>query len=146
MSLQDVCVVNGRGFFELNPSAADVGLQAAIDSLGADGGTVDIYDGSSTYIFNSAVTSDKDNVVIRNHGATWGFSGGSNLYGLRIRGQNWTVDGFRCLDLPGSSLGTAGTRTASDRTRTRGWSTGPGGAMVANPDAARSLVSVIGPP
>lgn len=106
MPLTNVCVVNGRGFFELVPATANEGLQAAIDSFGANGGTVDIYPGSSTYIFDDAVTIDNaPNVVLRNHGATWSFTGGTNLYGLRIRTKNTTLDGWRFLDLPGSSLG-----------------------------------------
>lgn len=103
MPQTDVCVVNGNGFFEIDPSDADIGLQAAIDSLGSNGGTIDVYAGSSTYTLTETVDLDAgNNIVLRGHGATFTMAAALQT-GFALTKANCTLDGLRLLDLPGAS-------------------------------------------
>lgn len=113
MVLTNVVRVNGGGMFAIDPTAADVAIQDAIDSLGADGGVIEIFPGTSNYQFSGAVLSDKPNVHIKGHGAVFAFNGVLSLYGFRVRGQNWTFDGIRWEDTAAASLGTSTRRIVS---------------------------------
>lgn len=109
MALADIARANGGGYFELDPAEADIGIQAAIDSLGTTGGVVDIYpaSGGATYQLKAAILSTKPNVTIRGNNSLIGFSSSPvSLYGFRVRGPNWTFDGCRFTDTAAAGLGT----------------------------------------
>jgi hypothetical protein len=105
MTLTNVARVNGGGFFEIDPTTAETGIQAAIDSLGSTGGIIDLYPGTATYQINATpILSDTNGVHIRGHGAVIGFNGSTSLYGMRIRGSGWTLEGIKFTDTPASGL------------------------------------------
>ncbi len=113
MVLTDVVRTNGGGLFTIDPANADVAIQAAITSLGSNGGVIEIFPGASNYQFFGAVTSTTSNVHIKGHGAVLTFNGATSLYMFRVRGQNWTFDGIHFEDSAAASLGSSQRRMIS---------------------------------
>ena len=107
--------VNGGGVFEIDPANAEVAIQAAIDTLGTNGGVLDFAPAAVTYQFSGAVTipATLSNVIINGGGSTFAFNGATSLYGWRVRSANTTFRGCRFEDTAASSLGTGTRRIVS---------------------------------